>query len=60
MKYSLDASVLEIRKRRDARLREQKRRSVGAFSGSTALCVARRGKRRRIRIRIRTKRSKNI
>ncbi len=40
MKYSLDASVLEVRKRRDERLRERKRRKVGSLSGSAALLAA--------------------
>lgn len=37
MKYSLDASLQEIQKRRDARLRRRSQRRVGALSGSTAL-----------------------
>ena len=40
MKYSLDASLLEIQKRRDERLRRRSRRRVGALSGSTALLAA--------------------
>ena len=40
MKYSLDASVLEIQRRRDERLRKRSRRRVGALSGSTALLAA--------------------
>jgi len=40
MKYSLDASVLEIEKRRDGRLRERRRRRAGALSGTTALLAA--------------------
>ena len=40
MKYSLEASVLEIQKRRVERLRERKRRRAGALAGTTALLAA--------------------
>ena len=40
MKYSLDASLQEIQKRRDECLKAKRRRSIRALSGSTVLTAA--------------------